>query len=101
MMFTASASGCLRAIAILPGRIATEPALHLRRRPARIAIAVAGVARVRRADCNGEVRPRNAQTVIVPSVDYHIGCRGHVAGGAYAAVHRFAAGLAELGAPGR
>src|SRR3954468_9824447 len=41
---------------------------------------MAVVAGVRRAELCREVRPRDAQAVIVPAIDHHVGASGHMAG---------------------
>ena len=58
------------------------PALYRVHRPLRRLVGMAGIAGVRRPELDREVRPGNAQGVIVARVDDHVGSRRHVAGGA-------------------
>ena len=55
------------------------PALDGARRPLRALVLVAIVAGVRRARAHAFVGPRNAEAVIVPVVDHHIGAHRHMA----------------------
>ena len=53
--------------------------VHLRRRPARIAVAVTAIASVGRGELYRQIRPRHAQAVIAARIDDHIGGAWHVA----------------------
>src|SRR5213083_3040281 len=68
--------GCemLKALSVRP-----VPALDRRRRPFRRLVAVTVIACVRRAERCGDVRPRNAEAVVVPSIDDHVGAGRHMA----------------------
>ena len=59
-----------------------EPPLDGRGRPGRRLVAMAIVAGVGRAEADRKIRPRDAETVIVPCIHDHVGAGGHVTGGA-------------------
>ena len=54
------------------------PAFDRRRRPGRRLVAVTVIAGVGRAELHGQIGTRNAEAVIVPLVDHHVGARRHV-----------------------
>ena len=58
---------------------AAVPCGRALRRPARVASRVTARAGVRRAERDGEIRPRNAQAVIASRIDHHVRCGRHVA----------------------
>src|SRR5262245_14928633 len=55
--------------------------------PLGAAVLVTGRARIRRPDRQREARPRNADGMVAPRVDQHVGPRGHVALDARRAVY--------------
>ena len=68
---------------VLEARLGLRVALaHFRGRPLRRAIAVTLVAGVRYTEARREIRPRNAEAVIVPRVDHHVRHGAHVTVGA-------------------
>ena len=64
----------LEALAVRP-----VPAFDRGRRPCRRLVGVTVVAGVGRAELHGQIGTRNAEAVIVPLIDHHVGARRHVA----------------------
>ena len=62
----------------LPAR--PMPAFDRRRRPCGRLVAVTVVAGIGRAELHRQIGPRDAEAVIVPAIDHHVGARRHVAG---------------------
>ena len=60
--------------------VGAMPALDGRRRPFRRLVGMAVVAGIRRAELCRQIGPRDAEAVIVPAIDHHVGARRHVAG---------------------
>src|SRR5260370_9148853 len=89
-------SGKRRSKALIAVRVMSVPRFHLGCRPARVAIGVTVVASVWRAEFYRQIGPREAQAVIVPRVDNHIGRGWHVAGHTRGAG---AGGLVVVGRP--
>ena len=62
--------------------VGAMPALDGGGRPFWRFVGVAVVAGIGRAELDGQIRARNAEAMIVPPIDDHVGARGHMARGA-------------------